>query len=161
MFKTPLQVEAIPPNLWRLLSPLVWDDNDYSGENGGSFPYVDVREGEFGRLEFPAGMVTDLASIPRILRRHSSFDPNGMSRRPAVGHDSMYASGRAAGERITRAEADRFLYIALLVEGVSKPIAWMFYTGVRAGGWVPWKNYRRQDPPDYVVNRSGTTPPNM
>lgn len=153
MFKTPLQVEATPPNLWRLLSPLVWDDAIDDG--------LGLRDGEFGRLEFPAGMVTDLASIPRILRRHSSFDPNGASRRAAVGHDSMYATGRAAGERITRAEADRFLYVALLAEGVSKSVAWMFWAGVRSGGWMPWNNYRRQDPPDYVIDRSGTTPPNM
>lgn len=140
MFKTPLQVEAIPPNLWRLLSPLVWDDEPAE-------PYEDA--GEFGRLEFPVGMVTDLASIPRLLRRHSSFDPNGASRRPAVGHDSMYATGKAAGRSITRAEADRFLYVALLAEGVSKPVAWMFYAGVRSGGWLPWRDYR-------IVERDNT-----
>lgn len=139
MFKTPLQVEAIPPNLWRIISPLVWDDT-VGGvmDNGVYIP----NPGEFGRLEFPAGLVTDLASIPRILRHHSAFDPGGPSRRAAVGHDDMYATGMAAGKSITRDRADRFLYLALLSEGVSRPVAWMFWAGVRLGGWLPWRDYR-------------------
>jgi len=142
MFKTPLQVEALPPNLWRLLSPLVWED------------------AEFGVLLFPVGLVTDLASIPRILRRHSAFDPGGPSRRAAVGHDDMYSSGKAAGRPITREQADRFLYVALLSEGVSRPVAWMFWAGVRSGGWLPWRDYRRAEAaalmqkPVYDIKRS-------
>lgn len=124
MFLSTLIVEAIPPNLWQLYAPLIWED------------------AEFGRFEVPTGTITDLASIPRILRRHRSFDPQGPSRRPAVGHDLAYATGKLGGRELTRAEADRFLYVALLSEGVSRALAWSFYAGVRVGGWVPWNRYR-------------------
>lgn len=127
MFKTPLQVEGVPPNLWRLLRPLVWSDE------------------EFGRLTFHAGLVTDLASIPRLLRAHASFDPCGPSRRPAVGHDDMYARATADGAPVARAKADRFLYVALRSEGVSARVAWAFWAGVRLGGWMAWNDYRRAD----------------
>lgn len=131
MFRSPLDVRAIPPDLWQLLAPLIWDDRE-TAPHGESF----------GRFEVPTGTITDLASIPRILRRHRSFDPQGPSRRPAVGHDLAYATGKLGGRELTRAEADRFLYVALLSEGVSRALAWSFYAGVRVGGWVPWNRYR-------------------
>lgn len=124
MFLSPLDVRAVPPDLWQLLAPLTWEDT------------------EFGRFDVPTGTMTDLASIPRLLRRHRSFDPQGPSRRPAVGHDLAYATGKLGERTLTRAEADRFLYVALLSEGVSKALAWSFYAGVRVGGWVPWNRYR-------------------
>lgn len=131
MFRSDLDARAVPPNLWRLLAPLKWDDSDDFGEPG-----------EFGAFEVPAGTITDLASIPRLLRRSKSFDPTGPSRRPAVGHDHAYQTGRLGGAPVTRAQADRFLYVALLAEGVPKATAWAFYAGVRVGGWMAWRDYR-------------------
>lgn len=132
MFLSRLHTVDVPPNLWRLEQPLLWEDS-----------------GEFGRMEFPAGMVTDLASTPQAMRNLSMFDPCGPSRLAAVGHDYLYAHGRTpAGVAISRARADRFLYVALLAEGVSTAVAWSYWAGVRMGGWVPWNAYRRGDAKD-------------
>lgn len=47
---------------------------------------------------------------------------------------------------VTRAEADRLLYLALIAEGAPKAIAKLYYWGVRCGGWVPWAKYRSSGP---------------
>lgn len=68
MFKTPLQVEKIGENRWRLLSPLVYE----------------------GRLMYivPAGFETDFASVPRIFWRICP-PVAGNHAEPAVLHDYL------------------------------------------------------------------------
>lgn len=132
MFQTRLKVEDVPPNLWRLAALLIWDDSQAGGA--------------FGRVEFPAGSVTDLGSTPQTLRRFRAFDPTGPSRRGAVGHDYLYQHARwPDGRPCTRAQADTFLRAALVADGVSSAVAWMWWRGVRLGGWLPWKRYRQAD----------------
>lgn len=122
MFRTPLRLEATRPGLWSVLEPLVWEDE------------------RFGLVIVPPGTVTDLASIPRQFRDWPLFDPNGISRAPAVGHDFLYFDG-ARG----KAFADDFLREALIVEGMSKSGAALYYYAVRWFGGRAWRAYRDRE----------------
>lgn len=116
MFLGPLILEALPnPDYWAVRAPLVWCDALY------------------GRIEVPPGFVTDLASIPRALRNLPSFDPNGLSRRPAVVHDWLYAT-----QTLTKPTADGFLHDAMLLEGCSQSDAQAFYDAVHWFGQAAW-----------------------
>lgn len=120
MFRSKLILEADEaPGQWIVRVPLVWEDEKY------------------GLVVVPAGTRTDLASIPRIVRNLPSLDPQAHSRRPAVVHDYFYCR-----QTVTRAVADEFLLDAMKAEGASFRARWMFYSGVRAGGWLPWKRHR-------------------
>lgn len=119
MFRSKLVLEADDtPGQWIVRVPLLWSDVVY------------------GDIEVPAGTRTDLASIPRALRNLPSLDPQAHSRRPAVVHDYLYST-----QTVTRAIADRFLLDAMQAEGATFRARWMFYYGVRAGGWLPWKRH--------------------
>src|SRR5690606_27796302 len=78
---------------------------------------------------------TDLASIPRIFRW--LLNQNGNSRRPAVLHDYLYRM-----QPISRAEADAIFRRALEAEGVILPGRWLYWSGVRMGGWIAWRGHR-------------------
>lgn len=124
MYLTPLQVEAdVDPDFWIVRAPLVWMDATY------------------GVVAVPVGTRTDLASIPRRLRDWPVFDPNGRSRRAAVTHDYLYASGV-----IGKDAADRFLRDALLAEGVGRGTASAFYLAVKWFGGPAWRECRNSSP---------------
>ena len=128
MFLTDLDLRAIERGMARLLAPLVWESPAY------------------GRVVFPAGSVTDLGSTPQFLHRFKAFDPWQTGRRAAVGHDYLYAHGKwPDGRPVTRAEADEFLRVALISEGHSASLARSWWLGVRSGGWLPWREYRRAE----------------
>lgn len=95
---------------WIVCDPLVWTLSDGQA------------------LAVPAGFITDLASIPTMLRPFLS--PTGKSRRPAIAHDFLYSSNLWS-----RRDADEFLRVALILEGVSIHTARLYWLGVRAGGW--------------------------
>lgn len=101
---------------WVLCDPLVWllMDEDFTLSNE--------------TVTVPAGFVTDLASIPAPLRLF--LNVNGKSRRASIAHDWLYSSNEWS-----RADADEFLRIALITEGVSPAVARVYWLGVRAGGW--------------------------
>ena len=80
-------------------------------------------------LEVPVGTITDLASIPRILRWR--FNINGKLRRPAALHDNLYAT-----KWQTRQECDAVFKSAMRDTGMSKYNAWILHRGVRIGGWT-------------------------
>lgn len=123
MFLSDLELIAEPqPDKWRLGSSLVWMDKTY------------------GKLTVPQGFVTDLASIPRILRNLPFLDPNGQSRRPAVIHDWLYDT--AAGRRYGKDFADAFLRSALLAEGAHAATAGAFYWAVHLFGGPSWRAFR-------------------
>lgn len=133
MFVSRLKTEDVPPNLWRVLYPLVWDDR----------PTTLRDDAGYGLVEFPAGMVTDLGSVPHSLRAFDCFDPCGPSRRACVGHDYLYTRGKwPDGRIVTREAADEFLRVALIADGLSERVARSWWLGVRLGGWVPWRAYR-------------------
>lgn len=111
MFLTDLSLTAHRPNEWVLNNPLIWFDRIN------------------GRIKVPPGFITDLASIPRALR--GVLNVNGRSRKAAVVHDWLYCS-----RKLTRKQADDLFYRALRAEGVSTVLARVYWSGVRAGGWV-------------------------
>lgn len=127
MFQARLYVRDMAiQDLWVVVQPLVWLD------------------AEFGRIEVPVGMTTDLASIPRALRNLPELDPDGPSRRAAVCHDFLYdrSAGRAHGKDF----ADRFLRAALVVEGCGDISANLFYQAVRDFGQSSWDAWRMDAP---------------
>lgn len=112
-FLTPLDLRAYRPDEWVLLLALIYMTK------GGT------------RYIVPRGFITDLASIPRLLR--ALFDINGASRKAAVLHDFLYCI-----QYTTRAEADALFLEALEASGVGWATRWSMYLGVRSGGWMYW-----------------------
>jgi len=91
----------------------------------------------------PAGMITDLASTPRLL--WPILPPTGSYAPAAILHDYLYLEGRLDGEPITRVRADRLFLAAMRALGVGWLIRRIVYWGVRIGGWVAWNAHRKHD----------------
>lgn len=89
----------------------------------------------------PSGFVTDLASIPRGL--WNIIPKEGKQNRAGVIHDWLYMT---AEEGCTRKGADDALREGCLCSGVSARMARVIWLGVRLGGWVVWRRYRRARP---------------
>lgn len=114
-------------------------------EDRDGFPFVLLEPVEYasevpgvGRILVPAGFHTDYASIPQIL--WNILPPVGRYDRAAVVHDYLY---RHNG--VTRKQADLVLQEAMGVLSVDGLKSKAIYLGVRAGGWVTWRRYRRAD----------------
>lgn len=114
-FLTPLDLRAYKPGEWVVLLALIFMATDGK------------------RYIVPRGFITDLASIPRLLR--ALFDVNGESRAAAVLHDFLYCI-----QHTTRAEADALFLEALKSCGVPWATRYSMYLGVRAGGWMYWQD---------------------
>lgn len=141
MFKTELDLRTTEPGLARLLAPLVWDDRETGGR--------------FGLVEVPAGTITDLGSTPQLLRRFKAFDSWHTGRKAAVVHDALYNKGKwPDGRPVDRATADEFLRTAMIAEGHSAALARSWWVGVRSGGWLPWRAYRKADADTAASNPS-------
>lgn len=112
-FDVPLDLRAHAPGEWVVLAAM---------------RYV-PRDGRM--ITVPAGFVTDLASIPALLR--SVYNVNDASRQPAVLHDWLYCS-----QQTSRAEADSLFLEALDRAGVGWLKRRSMWLGVRAGGWLYW-----------------------
>lgn len=110
MFLTELELRATEPGEWALLAPLKW-----SGDNW--------------MITVPDGFITDLASIPRLLR--GAINQNGASRRPAVLHDWLYCS-----QICSRRTADHLFLCALKADGLGFLSRWAMYSAVRSAGWI-------------------------
>jgi hypothetical protein len=118
-FVRPLRLESLPDGrTWRLL-----EDFSYSTDDGAT-------------IRVPAGFITDLASIPRVLWR--LLPPIGRYNRAAVIHDFLYAQHRGGSDAITREQADGILYEAMTDSGVDPVTRWLVWAGVRIGGWAAW-----------------------
>jgi hypothetical protein len=122
MFRTNPLLQIGKPGQWIVHSPLVWAISDAA-------PHIIV----------PPGFVTDLASVPRFLRDRKAFDVNGLSRRPAILHDWLYATGMGGKEF-----ADDTFRLALRCEGVGAMNAWAFYQAVHWFGGVPYREHARR-----------------
>jgi hypothetical protein len=109
-------------------------------------------------ITMPAGFVTDLASIPRLV--WSIFPPDGPWVKAAVVHDFLYYTqgtgiwGRADRHRgverekpYTRAEADRILHEAMLDLGTKPFSRFAIYAAVRIGGAYGWAHKHRHARP--------------
>lgn len=114
MFLSTADLEILPkPDYWALKQPMVW------------------RSGEL-ETTIAEGFVTDLASIPRLLR--NILDVDGRSREPAILHDWLYSC-----QRTPREFADAMLRNALVSYGESFSTARVYWAGVRVGGWLYWQ----------------------
>lgn len=118
--------------------------------------YRYARDGRYGELleqvncELPKGVVkipkgfkTDFASIPRFF--YSIITPIGKHTLPAILHDYLYANG--AKIDISRKEADKIFYNAMLECSVNKCTAWIMWASVRAFGFTSYKkglSYERE-----------------
>lgn len=129
-FLSPLQLEYLDGETWRVLAPFEYHLSDQYGE-------------EFVRI--PVGFVTDFASVPRVL--WNVLPPTGGYGKAAVIHDWLYQyrSIMRTGflpRLVERAEADTILKDAMSVLGVRWWTRWTIYSGVRLGGWKAWNAYR-------------------
>jgi hypothetical protein len=83
------------------------------------------------RLIIPAGLVTDLSSVPRIPLAYWLAGDTG--RKAGVVHDFLYRHRLES-----RATADAVFREALRADGVPRWRVALMYAGVRLGGWVAW-----------------------
>jgi hypothetical protein len=93
--------------------------------------------GHVGSREFvviPEGFVSDLASVPNLLRW--LIPSYGRHTQAAVLHDRLY---RHDDHDYTRSQSDRMFYEAMLALGVWKPRAWIMWLAVRVGGRWAWR----------------------
>lgn len=123
-FPLPLELRArrVGPDgkrLWELLSP---------------FPAVT----SLGIIEAPAGFVTDLASVPRIL--WPAFSPFDDYLESAIPHDWGYSP---LNDRFTRRQIDDMMLELMFNTGVSDHRRNAVYTAVRRFGW---RNYQGKLP---------------
>ena len=130
MFTSEPDLLILPePDYWAIRAPLTWEAPDFN-------------------ITIPAGFITDLASIPRILR--NVLDVDGRSRCPAILHDFLYSC-----QRTTRSFADEQLRLALIAYGDTPAAARLYWLGVRIGGWVPWEKRLRRggglQPDDFMT----------
>lgn len=79
----------------------------------------------------PQRFITDLASIPRLLR--SIYTVDDETRLPATLHDWLYCS-----HAVSRAQADALFLEALGRAGVGWTKRNAMYSAVRVGGWKYW-----------------------
>jgi hypothetical protein len=97
------------------------------------------------RIVIPAGMYTDLASIPREF--WAVIPPHRRIKIPAVIYDGLYQYRPmlllvdGTQRRITQEEADTILYEACLKEKMCEEQAELVFLGVRAGGATLWRSH--------------------
>jgi hypothetical protein len=125
-FDGPLDLRAHTSGEWVVLNTLRYDS--LAGRTYG----------------IPAGFVTDLASIPAILR--PLFNPNDAGRKAAVLHDSRYCIKSGP-----RKEADDLFLEALERCGVGYIKRYTMYWGVRSGGWLYWNKRQGLTEQDFAA----------
>lgn len=111
-FTTPADLRMLDNYRFELLSTFEY--------HIGAFPSTDA-------IKVPAGTVTDLASVPRLL--WVIFPPHGKWAKAAIIHDYMYAN--AIG---TKKLADKIFLEAMEVLGVPKVKRTLMYWAVRLFG---------------------------
>lgn len=112
-----LETEKIDHQLWRLTRRLL---------------YINTN----GFITIPAGFITDGASCPKIL--WSLCSPmTGPQAEAAVMHDWFYSKDSGAG--LSRKQADRLFFDAMIENGTGRFKANLIYSGVRMGGSASWK----------------------
>ncbi|WP_457625058.1 DUF1353 domain-containing protein [Persephonella sp.] len=116
--KTPLKVELDDGEKWILAEEFT----AYSEKIGKGRVYFTV----------PAGFKTDFASVPKVflsfLRWRDKFN------KASVIHDWLYNT-----KILSRKEADRVYLELMLVLGIEKWKAYLFYIAVRLFGFFRWR----------------------
>jgi hypothetical protein len=89
-------------------------------------------------LVVPARFMTDFSSVPRwpltyLLTGNTAHEA-------AVIHDYLYVLGE-----YSRAQSDEIFREAAIVVGEPLWRANLMYAGIRIGGWVAWRRYRKAE----------------
>jgi hypothetical protein len=138
---TPLDVRCLDGDRWRVLAP---------------FSVETVR---LGRIDVPAGFITDFNSTPRLLW---NLLPPTECGEAAVPHDLLYQLGVLNGRAISREDADAVhRELVAWIGSADDPAthdpdvpprqplaAWRrfaYHRGLRLGGWRAWGTYRARD----------------
>ena len=117
-FTTPADLRMLDNYQWALLTPFEF--------HVGAYPSECV-------IRIPAGTVTDLASVPRLL--WAIFPPNGRYAKAAIVHDFLYANAMG-----TKAWADGVFLDAMTVLGVPVWRRTLMYWAVRLFGRGNYNN---------------------
>jgi len=88
-------------------------------------------------IKVPAGFVTDFASVPQFL--WWILPPFGKYTKPAVLHDYLYRK-----TKFNREICDGIFLEAMEVMNVPVWQRLLLYLGVRIGGWVPYRKYKKE-----------------
>lgn len=141
-------------SLWALQFPLLYEAG----------PSRDV-------ITVPAGFVTDLASIPRLV--WSFYPPDGPWVKGAIVHDFLYYTqgsglwnthvGVAREKPYTRAESDAVFWEAMEDRDIRFWARFVIWSAVRLGGWLGWtrkhsKNRPKPPPAALKPSRGRLTP---
>lgn len=126
-FKDPLMLEALLPKGWKLLRRLRYRTN----------------VGKQRVIQVPREFHTDLASIPRALRRLVTKD--GPNRYAAVVHDYLYSLAGMGPKGVPRKQADMIFEEAMIDVGVPRWKRFLLHKGVRAGGWMAYNKHKRKN----------------
>jgi hypothetical protein len=121
-FTSPADLRLLDDYRWVLLADFAYHVGEYPSERV---------------IVVPAGTVTDLASVPRLL--WAIFPPHGKYAKAAIVHDYLYAN--AIG---TKDEADRIFYEAMGVLGVPKWRKKIMFVAVSWFGRGSFKNAQKQ-----------------
>lgn len=125
-FTTPLLVEFVGPDLWRLASPFEYHIGSYPSNQ---------------KVIVPVGYETDFGSIPRAFRWLLS--PTGQWGKATVVHDYLCTHKVVTtieGERkVSRKEADDIFLEAMEILGVNRITRYTMYSAVRAYAVVAGK----------------------
>jgi hypothetical protein len=111
-FTTPAELRMLDNYQWELITPFEF--------HVGAFPSDTV-------IRIPAGTVTDLASVPRLL--WAIFPPHGRYAKAAIVHDYLYEQGIGC-----KAYADQVFLEAMEVLSVPKWRRILMYWAVRLFG---------------------------
>lgn len=122
---TPIALEYLDGTHWKLL-----------------LSYACVSD-QLGRLDLPAGFLTDFNSVPRPLW---AIFPPAQYAEAALPHDYLYRAGTHAGHPITRAQADAVHREFLVWRRAPGWKVRLMYAALRLGGWRAWRRYRAQAP---------------
>lgn len=122
---------------WELFTAYTYYRNPIYDKDGNvkrpeDYTEEEKRHRSFEKIVVPAGYITDLATIPRPL--WSIFPPHDVYAKAAILHDFLYDN--AIG---SKAEADLVFHEAMLVLGIPKWKAFIFYWGVRLFGRGKYK----------------------
>ncbi len=123
------EITSVPGKLgyFRLLAPLLYRDN----------------HGDFWKT--PAGTISNLSSFPWYVR---TFLPSTVLVKAPFMHDHFYDKQPIdphTGKPITRRRSDQLYRDGAIAEGMNERLAKRLYAGLKVGGRLQWRKYRRLD----------------
>lgn len=103
-----------------------------------------------GRIDVPAGTITDFGSIPKIVQ--SLISPTNRYRKPFVIHDTNYTNQvftqKQSDDCLLRQMQERDQLHNKIAKWYQKKFGlerMTIYLALRAGGWVAWNENKRRN----------------